>query len=461
MTMEARAFRALGLVAWLYMVVLWLTWTPTGASPPRILVLPPAMGWTVIVGNLLLFAPIGAVLAGAWTRSSRGSGERFGVLLRVALAVATLSLVVELGQLRIPGRTVSPYDVLMNTGGGVAAGWGAMRLMGVGVSGRVLEGFAGGVVLAGVLLFLVATGVTTDRMLRLSHWNADYPVLAGDEEGGGRAYPGSVSDPRICAGAPGSEVCVEPGADEDQRDALIQAAGGFQQVRLSAEVIPEEAPTGRARIVTFSLDPRHRNATLAQEGSTLVLRLRTPLTGPNGTDLEFLLPDAVQGQTPTRVHGSYAPGRVHLSAGPVGEEEMRAVQGTFTWGLLSGWRIRLLSAERSLDSPTLRSAALVGALMLGFPLGLGLSSALGAFAARGVGGFVSLAAGFVFPGLLLFLLSSVLAVPIHLRDIALCAAFGLMGAGIGLLGWGKERHSRQPSIPPSRSRSPMSAGRRQ
>jgi VanZ family protein len=460
MSKEARAFRLWGLVAWLYMVVLWLTWTPTGSGPPRILVLPPSMGWTVILGNLLLFAPIGAVLACAWTRSSRGSGDRFGVLLRVALAVAALSLVVELGQLRIPGRTVSPYDVLMNTGGGVAAAWGATRLLRAGVSGEVLEGLAGGVVLAGVLLFLTATGVSADRMLRLSHWNADYPVLAGDEEGGGRAYPGRVSDARICAGAPGSEVCVEAGADRDQRDALIQAAGSLQRVRLSAEVLQQDAPTGRARIVTFSLDPSHRNATLAQEGSTLVLRLRTPLTGPNGTDLEFLLPDAIEGQIQTLVRGSYAAGRVRLSAEPLGEEEMGAVQETFTWGLLSGWRIRMLEAERAVEAPILRFAALVGGLMLGFPLGLGLSSALGAFAVRGAGFFVPMAAGILFPGLLLLLLSSVMAVPAHVSDIALCAAFGLMGAGIGLLGREKERHSGQPSIPPSRPRSPKSAGRK-
>ena len=461
MTIEARAFRELGLVAWLYMVVLWLTWTPTGSTPPRILVLPPFMGWTVILGNLLLFAPIAAVLACVWTRSGRGSGDRFRVLLRVVLAVATLSFVVELGQLRIPGRTVSPYDILTNTGGGVAAAWGALRLIRAGVSVRVLKGLTGAVVFGGVLLFLTATGVTADRMLRLSHWNVEYPVLAGDEAGGGRAYPGRVSDARICAGAPGNEVCVDPGADTEQRDALIQAAGSLQRVRLSAEVLQQDAPTGRARIVTFSLDPRHRNATLAQGGSTLILRLRTPLTGPNGTDLEFLLPEAVGGHTPTLVHGSYAPGRVRLSAKSLGEPEMKVVQGTFTWGLLSGWRVRLLEAERALEPPTLRSAALVGALMLGFPLGLGLSSAMGGLAVRGAGGFIPLVAGFLFPGILLFLLGSVMTVSTHVRDIALCGVFGLMGAGVGLLGSEEERHSGQPSNSLTGPRSPKSAARKQ
>lgn len=460
MTMAAEAFRKLGLVSWLYMVVLWLTWTPTGFAPARILVLPPSMGWTVILGNLLLFAPIGVVLACTWPGSRRGPEDRSGVLLRVAVAVAALSLLVELGQLRIPGRTVSPYDILMNTAGGVGAAWGTLRLVGAGATVRVLKGITGAVVFGGVLLFLTATGVTADRMLRLSHWDPDYSVVSGDEVGGGRTYPGSVSDARICAGAPGNEVCVEPGADGEQRDALIQASGSLQRVRLSAEVLQQDVPNGRARIVTFSLDPRHRNATLAQEGSTLILRLRTPLTGPNGTDLEFLLPDAVEGEILTRVDGQYTPGSVRISATSLGEQEIRAVEGTFAWGLLSGWRIRRLEAERTLEPPALRSAALVGALMLGFPLGLGVSAALGGFTRRGAVGFAGLVAGLLLPGILLILLSSAMAVPSHPRDIALCAVFGLLGAGVDLVGWEKERHSGQPSIRTSGPRSPESTGRK-
>jgi hypothetical protein len=39
---------------------------------------------------------------------------------------------------------------------------------------------------------------------------------------------------------------------------------------------------GPARIVSLSIDRAHRNLTLGQEGSDLVVRLRTPLTGPRG-----------------------------------------------------------------------------------------------------------------------------------------------------------------------------------
>ncbi len=50
------------------------------------------------------------------------------------------------------------------------------------------------------------------------------------------------------------------------------------------------AQTGPARIVSFSGDLNHRNFTLAQEGQDLVFRLRTPLTGKNGTDPQLVVP---------------------------------------------------------------------------------------------------------------------------------------------------------------------------
>lgn len=40
--------------------------------------------------------------------------------------------------------------------------------------------------------------------------------------------------------------------------------------------------SGPARVLTISRDPYHRNLTVAQDGEDLVLRLRTPLTDPNG-----------------------------------------------------------------------------------------------------------------------------------------------------------------------------------
>ncbi len=45
---------------------------------------------------------------------------------------------------------------------------------------------------------------------------------------------------------------------------------------------------GPARIVSLSKDPEHRNFTLAQLGSTVNFRVRTPLTGENGAEIELI-----------------------------------------------------------------------------------------------------------------------------------------------------------------------------
>jgi Concanavalin A-like lectin/glucanases superfamily/VanZ like family len=52
--------------------------------------------------------------------------------------------------------------------------------------------------------------------------------------------------------------------------------------------------TGPARIVSYSLDPEHRNFTLGQEGGDLVFRLRTTATDLNGTASEVVVPGVVE-----------------------------------------------------------------------------------------------------------------------------------------------------------------------
>ena len=49
--------------------------------------------------------------------------------------------------------------------------------------------------------------------------------------------------------------------------------------------------TGPGRIISISGDVHHRNFTLGQEGKDLVLRLRTPVTGDNASEPEFIVPN--------------------------------------------------------------------------------------------------------------------------------------------------------------------------
>ncbi|HSA79641.1 MAG TPA: VanZ family protein [Geminicoccaceae bacterium] len=64
----------------------------------------------------------------------------------------------------------------------------------------------------------------------------------------------------------------------------VAAAMRARELEVQLEVRPLQAKqTGPARIMTLSLDHRHRDFTIAQEGAHLILRLRTPASSLNGT----------------------------------------------------------------------------------------------------------------------------------------------------------------------------------
>jgi hypothetical protein len=71
----------------------WVQWSPYAAD---------------LVRNMLLFGPLGALLL-RWTTS------------RVIAATATLSVLIEIAQLVLPGRVPSPWDVVANVAGATLA----------------------------------------------------------------------------------------------------------------------------------------------------------------------------------------------------------------------------------------------------------------------------------------------------------------------------------------------------
>jgi glycopeptide antibiotics resistance protein len=411
----------LGALAWFYLVVLWLTWTPVGASDPEVL-WSPSLSWTVVLGNLLLFAPLAFVLG--VHRAERMKERQRGLAVGVAAVVALLSIAVELGQTQVPGRHVSPWDLALNTGGAALAALVAGRSVQAGIHPRALVSAAMGVVFVGVLVFLTATGFTASRMLVLSDWDERYSVEAGAEPSGARMYWGSVSEARVCAGRPESEVCAAPGASLDRRLRVSRRAHGSQSVRLSAVVTSHGLQPEAARVVTFSADPYHRNATLVQEGRDLLLRLRTPRGGPNGTGLEFLLPEAVSEGVPTMVAGSFWGDRVEIEAqGP-----SRGVRAEFVIGFFSGWWL-----VRPLPDNRVRAGALLGAILIAaaafsLPFGLG---AVGVLPWGSVG--VRFLVGGLAAPLVVLLLASVLQIPFSARDLGMSCGFGLVGVTLGFI----------------------------
>lgn len=73
---------------------------------------------------------------------------------------------------------------------------------------------------------------------------------------------------------------------------MAQKIRGTSQFTLGATIATAEpAQTGPARIISFSGSLYERNFTLGQEGTDLVFRLRTPITGDNGITPEFIIPN--------------------------------------------------------------------------------------------------------------------------------------------------------------------------
>jgi hypothetical protein len=187
---------------------------------------------------------------------------------------------------------------------------------------------------------LGAAGVRAVRGFHLSSWDPAFEIVAGDEVGGGRRYAGEVADARICAGVP--PVCAEPGAGPEERARLAALALQTQTVSVSARVLSRsDGQDGPARIVGFSGGVGARNLMLGQVGSALVARIRTPITGANGSDFELLLPDAVRAGEPTVVAAEYERGALRLTA--EGAWGRRGV--TYRFGLLDGWLTGFLRAD--------------------------------------------------------------------------------------------------------------------
>ena len=79
---------------------------------------------------------------------------------------------------------------------------------------------------------------------------------------------------------------VVQGADS----ALLDACTASDALTVEAVIRADRRDQrGPARIVTFSRDASNRNFTLGQEADRLVLRLRTPQTGPNGVNPQLTL----------------------------------------------------------------------------------------------------------------------------------------------------------------------------
>lgn len=94
---------------------------------------------------------------------------------------------------------------------------------------------------------------------------------------------------------------------------LVERAQRTNQITIAVWIKPENLrQRGPARIISLSKDTDHRNFTLAQSGAMLTFRVRTPLTGLNGSEVELTTQPALTLDTPQFVVATFHRGEYQL-----------------------------------------------------------------------------------------------------------------------------------------------------
>lgn len=351
---------------WLVAFVIWVVGTPF---------LPRISSWAIgvaprgdlvqVLGNVLLYVPLTFVVV---RHLGRRVKDRRHVAL-IGLSLVGVCLSVEAGQSFIRGRVVSVYDVLLNAGGASLALGAGLRAARASRGKRVLVDRAAvsmlGLIYIGSAVYLVTNIPEARGGFRLSGWRDDFAVRVGNEIGADRKYIGTIKEARICAAERDTDAfCLEDGAGPTRRRQLVRLAERNQIVWATAEIVSNSSrQVGPTRIITFSRGALVRNFTLAQSGDDLVLRVRMPLSGLNGTDFIFRLSDAIPAYEEVQVQARYQREKVTLSAIGSGYRRTAVFHLTPKW--LWTW---LITGEIDFDHEMQRFvAALVGGVLLIFP----------------------------------------------------------------------------------------------
>lgn len=232
--------------------------------------------------------------------------------------------------------------------------WGTGIVRNTSVRIQKLKKYLSTPVLAGGFVGYLAVVILASTLLQpasqLNHWDATFPLFLGNEQTGDRPWKGNIADLRIASHALSvpevAQLFAQPDApslenslvaayqfnriNQRYRDAtgnlpdlvwqgttpeaataagievrrkhwlatatpvtpLTRALSESGQFTLSTHVASNDtSQSGPARVISISGDPYQRNLTLGQDGSDLIVRLRTPFTGSNGRQPEILIPD--------------------------------------------------------------------------------------------------------------------------------------------------------------------------
>jgi hypothetical protein len=261
-----------------------------------------------VLSNILLFIPLGIAL------------RQWG-LLRVAVASGLVSFAAEFTQLAEFGRYAGPIDVVANVLGALLGashpevrGSSYSLLAGELVLSRRVAAVLSITTVAVIFLMLGVRGTRAD----FSNWSAQFRIAVADELTLDRTWDGQLRAWAILDRAVGQSEILEL-FKEGPENGMARLSDRAVLAFSGEKPVPETTPfavrpledsrivydrlvqTGTmslvtwlrpnrdtypdtARILSFSADQYNRNFTLGQDERAFSFRLRTSVTGPNGTD---------------------------------------------------------------------------------------------------------------------------------------------------------------------------------
>lgn len=228
--------------------------------------------------------------------------------------------------------------------------------------------------LTGYIILAFFVGISWENNISLNQWNTNFPLVIGNERTGDRPWQGSVSQIAIADKAfSDSEIekvfsnpnylastndAILAKYEFDGKDSYRDITGKQPDLLWQGQVskssssnekgisvdssrwLKTEEPVklinqrisetseftiittvasanllqkGPARIISVSGDPMHRNFTIGQDNTNLSLRLRTPITGQNGSDINLSVPNVFSDTSSRRIIISYAKGKIQVN----------------------------------------------------------------------------------------------------------------------------------------------------
>lgn len=291
--------------------------------------------------NIFLFMPFGLSLTYLLSSGKR----RWLSLVIVLLGSFSLSLTVEVIQIFLPTRSSTVADLFSNSLGGLLGSFSfySPRLKKFMSLRRLVACF----ILYSTITFLFSIPLPSRSYLK--DWNPSFPLVLGNEKTGDRPWQGSISELYIADQAITKNEAIKVLGPQAYSKYLSNKAIAYYQLSGREEYqdqikkspslrwqgeqpdcqencslllssqhwLSTEGPasfiteriretsqfslitnistsdsnqTGPARIISLSDSPYQRNFSLGQEGSNLVFRIRTPITGNNGLQPELMIP---------------------------------------------------------------------------------------------------------------------------------------------------------------------------